>query len=187
VESDEISRKKELIRDSLFRFSKSGLIEVLIQQLEDPSLDYNIIIEELILKFGTSSLEVLVKMIARAQDSSFESYLYRRKISNILLKMGKPAIDKIKESIVIEKDPVKLRLLVEVAGYEKEAELADALGALISHNDPEVRREVVRSLSNIKDARCIKLLSEMSKDTEPSVARLAKTKLEALKRLTKAK
>jgi diguanylate cyclase (GGDEF)-like protein len=187
MESEEISRKKELIRDLLFRFSKSGLIEVLIQQLEDPSLDYNSTIEELILKFGASSLDVLIKMITQTQDSSFESYLYRRKISNILLRMDKTALDKIKNYIAIEKDPIKLRLLIEVIGYEKGAELMDVLQSLISHNDPKIRKEVVLILSNIVDSRSIKLLSEMSKDTEATVAHLAKTKLEILKRLPKIK
>lgn len=184
-EPADIPRQKELLRDSLFRLLKSGLIEASIEQFKDPSLEYNRIIEELLLKFGDSCLDGLIKIVTQTQDSSFEGYLYLRKMSNILLRMGKPAIEKIKNYIAIEKDAVKLRLLVEVIGYEKEAELLDVLGSLIKHNDPEVRKEVIIALSNITDARSPKLLSEMCRDIEPSVSHLAKTRLEILKRLHK--
>ena len=180
-ESAQIQQQKGLLKDLVSRLSNSGLIEILIQQLKDPSLEYASLIEETVLKFGVSSLGGLITMITQNADFSFEGYLYRRRIHNILLKMGAPSIEKIKDYISVEKDPVKLRLLVEVIGYGKSPESVDLLGLLVKHNDPEVRKEVVISLSNIADSRSIDLLSEMRGDIAPEIAHLAKMKLAILK------
>jgi hypothetical protein len=179
--SSETIRHEELIRDLLSGLSKSGLIEILIQQLEGPSLEYNSVIEELVLKFGVYSLGGLIAAITQTADFSFEGYIYRRKVSEILLKIGTPALDKIKEYISIEKDPTRLRILIEIIGYGKEPGLADTLQLLVNHSDPEVKKEVVIALSNIADSNSIRLLSEMSKDIEPLVAHLAKMKLQMLR------
>jgi len=178
--SSETARYEAPIRDLLMRLCKSGLIEILIQQLKGPYLEYNSVIEELLLKFGIYSLDGLIAALTQAADFSFEGYIYRRKISEILLKIGMPALDKIKEYISIEKAPAKLRVLIEVMGYAKVPRLVDTLKLLLNHNDPEVRKEVVIALSNIADPNSVRLLSEMSKDIEPLVAHLAKTKLQML-------
>ena len=168
-----IQKQKDIIKEFMVRFSQSGLIESLAQQLKDTSL-YSLI-EEIILKFGPAGVEKLIMALASNADFSFESYMYRKKISDILQKIGKPGIQKIKELIAIENDTIKLRFLVEIIGYIRDPDLIEALASLAKHRDPQIRSDVAKALSHFDDAQSNALLSQMCKDSDVSVAQFAKS------------
>jgi len=167
MERKEISsdtQKMSSIEEILSDIPKSKLIEILLGKLKetylmkDDFLDKTM--QDFLLLFRDVSLPMLINSIIETKDSSLESSNYRYWISRVLKRMGKMAIEEIKDHLLSEKEPLILRSLIELSAYTKEESLIDILGQFIQHNDPMVKKEAIFALSYINAVASKKFLLE---------------------------
>jgi diguanylate cyclase (GGDEF)-like protein len=167
------SQEKDEISQLISGISESELLDTLIQQVKVSS-PHNKIMEDIIVKFGSSSAKKLIWILIQEPDYSIEGYIFRKKITNILKQLGEPIVEQFKYFILSEHDPIKLRLIVEIIAEVGYAGLVESLKPLIKHKDTKVRREVVNALGSIGGKQADELLSEMGLDSDFAIAQSAK-------------
>jgi HEAT repeat protein len=149
----------------------------LVIELKDPFLDYNKIIAKQIQRLGRQSLSNFLSKILENNDFSWEGHLYRGKVADLLRNIGEEAIEEVKVSLLSEKNSQRLRQLIEIAGLLKREDLLTLLKNSTDSQDYDVREATVFALGNIAGAAAKQILSEMAKDKDLRISRLAKREI----------
>ncbi len=172
-----VERNKEKLRLFVFKLLDSDLVETLIFELADPSLEHTEIIENILVKLGEPALKKIISVIVSKTDFTFEGYIYRKKISYVLKKMGKKAAQELKRALLSEKEIPKLIRLIEIVGFLQDKDFVDVLAEFSKHPDYEVKKTVISALAEIGGSEAEKILSEMSRSSDVRISRLAAEKI----------
>lgn len=177
-----VKERKSSIANFLSGLVRSEFIEVLINELKDPYLEYNKMIEDMIIQFGEPALKVLMASSLEEihMAYSFEGYLYHRKINNVIKRMGEAAINELVGYLSKEQETKKVIVLLTLAAEMRSDKIVDAIRPLCHHADFNVRKEVVLVLSNIATAKSKLLLRQMKGDKDRRISRLVSEKLKGL-------
>ncbi|MBU4304428.1 MAG: diguanylate cyclase [Candidatus Omnitrophica bacterium] len=159
------------------------LVNILINELADPSLEYIVIIEDMLARFGRPALRALIVSSMEEEKifSPFEGYIYQRKIVNIFKKTGEPAVEEIIGYLNKEYDVRKLAVLIRFLGELKSDKIAEALKPFLIHKDYNVKEELVAALGKIGGVKSKNMLIQIKRDKDRRISVLAATELKKFK------
>ncbi len=176
-----VEKNKESLRLFVFKLLDSDLIETLIFELADPSLEHTETIENILLKFSPAVIKKVISIVISKTEFTFEGYLYRKKVSQILKKIGEEAIEELRDFLLKEKEPPKLIRLIEIVSFLQEESLVEALSNFAEHPDQEVKKAVISALANVGGEKTKDVLYKMSKSPDPWISSLAAEKMKIIK------
>lgn len=149
-ESAEIQEKKKIVEGFILNsLLNSQLIEALALELKDPFLDYNQMITKNIVRFGRNCLKKFLEKVSEGRDFSWDGSLYRKKIATLLKNMGNEAKEEIRGYLASEKNPQRLKQIIEIAGFLGEEDLVESLKPFAKDKDYEIKAAAVLALNNI--------------------------------------
>ncbi len=111
---------------------------------------------------------------------SFQEYVIRKGVADLLLELGEPALNILKERLLKMEEDIPIPL-IELLGYLKKEEMIDVLSSLLSHKDIFVRRSAIIALSDIGTKKAIEIISLAANEERDKRLRLLAK--EHLKRL----
>ncbi|MCG2710896.1 MAG: diguanylate cyclase [Candidatus Omnitrophica bacterium] len=174
---------RNLVANFLQQPSNIEIIDILINELKDSSAEYIEMIEDMIVRFGPKALRVLILSSLEEEKmfDPFESYIYQRKIVNILKKMENIAVEEIISYLSKEYDIKKLLVLIRFAAEFKNDKIIEALKFFLTHQDNNLKEELILALGKIGTQKSKALLTQMKSDKDRKIACLAASEIKKFK------
>ncbi len=181
--SPEVKEPKTLVINILQPPFVLEIVDILIAELKDTSLDYIKMIEDMIMRFGRPALRVLI--VSSLEDgkmfSPFDGYIYQRKIINIFKKMEEAAIEELISYLSKESDVKKIVILIRFTAEFKSDKIVDSLKLFLTHQDYKLKEELILALAQIGTRKSKILLTRMKNDKNRRISRLAVSELKKFK------
>ena len=123
-----------------------------------------------LVELGNFTLEPLIKILEEEDTSKdpFELYVKRRRVAVVLKKIGREAIEKLKDKLQ-GSGSGGAKNIIEALGYMEDEGIVPSLSGVIKHPDRLVREELVMALKKLWGLDALKLLAEFLKDEDPRV------------------
>jgi hypothetical protein len=166
--------KKEAAENFINSLKDSQFIEALAEELKDPFLEYNKLIESQIAKLGRDCLRRVLAHVLKTKDLSWDGYLYRQKIAAILKNIGKPAEEEMIYLLSSEKAVDRLRQIIEIAGFMQEEGLLLTIKSFTEAKDYEIKEAAVLALAKSPSPLAKQAIAALANDKDLRIARLAK-------------
>lgn len=112
---------------------------------------------------------------------SFREYTIRKGIADLLLDIGEPALNRLKQRLSQMKEDISVSL-IESLRYLRNEELIDTLLPFLKHKDPLIRRSTILALGDIGSQKSLEAISGIIKTEKDKRIRLiAKEQLKKLR------
>lgn len=122
-------------------------------------------IKEILMLFGENSADALLGICLNNKElseDSFEAYVFKRKISDVLKNMADTALYKLQQNIAKDLSRQEMFILLELAANLGDGRILEALTPLLHHNDPELRKQAIITLGAIGTNDAGKILSDLA-------------------------
>lgn len=163
------ARHNEYITRVLDAIAERRFIDIIVNSFKRGTAADNESIVFILKDIGPKATEYLIMMIGEdTVKDPFEQFVIRRNAGEIINKIGKEAVEKLRDSL-LGGNPSALKNIIEALGYMEDKAAISFLEKMVDNPDNAVRAEIVGTLRKLKCIESVKALVLFLRDQNKEV------------------